>query len=210
MPRRPAGSGSRSPTWSSSAGRSRGAGRAERRIQRAGAIHAGTNRRLAGETDVESFAVLEPIADGFRNYFAAGSSDRPSAAGRSGAAPDADRSRDDGARWRVRVLNANAGDRARRLHQAARALTNDFFVNLLDMETEWKTSSEAGHTFEGRDREDGRGQVDRHPRRPHLRFELPASGARRGLRLRRLAAKFVRDFVAAWTKVMNLDRFDLA
>ena len=89
-------------------------------------------------------------------------------------------------------------------------LTNDFFVNLLDMDTEWRPTSDAGETFEGRDR--GTGELKWTGSRVDLVFGSNSE-------LRALAEvyacddsqeKFVRDFVAAWDKVMNLDRFDLA
>jgi catalase-peroxidase len=111
----------------------------------------------------------------------------------------------------LRVLGANAGQFNHGvLTKQPGALTNDFFVNLLDMATEWKPASDAKDLFEGRDRKTG---------------ELSWTGTRVDLifgsnsQLRALAEvygssdaheKFVRDFVAAWTKVMNLDRFDLA
>ena len=89
-------------------------------------------------------------------------------------------------------------------------MTNDFFVNLLDMGTEWKASAETENVYEGRDRRDGRGQVDRHRRRPRLRVELRSCApSPRSTRATTRKEKFVRDFVAAWDKVMNLDRFDL-
>jgi len=111
----------------------------------------------------------------------------------------------------MRVLNTNY-DRSSlgRFTGRPEMLTNDFFVNLLDMGTEWKATSESEDTFEGRDRRTG---------------ELKWTGSRFDLvfgsnsQLRALAEvygsddsqqKFVRDFVAAWDKVMNLDRFDLA
>ena len=111
----------------------------------------------------------------------------------------------------MRVLNANAGGSKHGVFtDRPETLTNDFFVNLLDISTTWKATSEAEEEFEGRDRETG---------------ELRWTGIRVDLvfgsnsELRALAEvyasddaqqKFVRDFVAAWDKVMNLDRFDLA
>jgi len=111
----------------------------------------------------------------------------------------------------LRVLNANVGQTKHGVFtKRPEALTNDFFLNLLDMGTEWKTVSKAEDVFEGRDRKTG---------------ELKWTGTRIDLifgsnsELRALAEvygssdaqeKFVRDFVAAWNKVMNLDRFDLA
>ncbi len=110
----------------------------------------------------------------------------------------------------LRVLGANAGQSQHGVFTHKReALTNDFFVNLLDMDTEWKALSDAKDVFEGRDRRTG---------------ALKWTGTRVDLvfgsnsELRALAEvyassdaheKFVRDFVAAWNKVMNLDRFDL-
>jgi catalase-peroxidase len=164
------------------------------------------------QTDVESFAVLEPMADGFRNYVAAGQT-----------AP-AEKLLVDRAHLLtltapemtvlvggMRVLGANAGGARHGLFtDRPGTLTNDFFVNLLDMGTEWKATSEAGDLFEGRDRATG---------------EVKWTGTRADLvfgsnsQLRAIAEvygsddsqeKFVRDFVAAWNKVMNLDRFDLA
>jgi len=111
----------------------------------------------------------------------------------------------------MRVLNTNVGQTQHGVFtQRTEALTNDFFLNLLDMGTEWKAASDAKDVFEGRDRKTG---------------ELEWTGTRIDLvfgsnsQLRALAEvyassdaqeKFVHDFVAAWIKVMNLDRFDLA
>jgi len=111
----------------------------------------------------------------------------------------------------MRALNTNVGGTAHGVFtNRPETLTNDFFVHLLDMRTEWKASSEANDVFEGRDRKSG---------------ELVWTGTRVDLifgshsQLRALAEvyacadskeKFVKDFVAAWTKVMNLDRFDVA
>ena len=98
---------------------------------------------------------------------------------------------------------------ARRLHRPAGLLTNDFFINVLDPRTEWKTSHR-GERLRGPGPRHRRGPVDRHGGRPRLR---------RHAQLRALAEvyasgdgqeRFVRDFVAAWTKVMEADRFDLA
>ena len=164
------------------------------------------------QTDVESFAVLEPRADGFRNYVAAGQT-----------AP-AEKLLVDRAHFLtltapemtvlvggMRVLGANAGGTRHGVftHRPG-TLTNDFFVNLLDMGTEWKATSEAGDLFEGRHR--GSGKVRWTGTRADLVFGSNSQ-------LRAYAEvygsddsqeKFVRDFAAAWNKVMNLDRFDLA
>jgi catalase-peroxidase len=131
-------------------------------------------------------------ADGFRNYVAG----RPDCAGRgaarrSGTLPDPDRTRDDGARRRHASLGANAG--AERKHgvftDRPGKLTNDFFVNLLDMEHGMEGDVGSRRPVRGSRPWDGQGQVDRHPRRPGLRVELPAAGLRRGLRQRRLAGE---------------------
>jgi catalase-peroxidase len=164
------------------------------------------------QTDPESFAVLEPTADGFRNYSAHGPRcpaeqlllDR--ACLLTLTAPEMTV-----LVGGLRVLDANyQQSRLGVFTKRPGRLTNDFFVNLLDMGTEWKPASEAGDTFEGRDRKTG---------------ELKWTGSRVDLvfgsnsELRALAEvyasndakeKFVRDFVAAWDKVMTLDRFDLA
>jgi catalase-peroxidase len=164
------------------------------------------------QTDVDAFAALEPIADGFRNYLKGKYSVLAEALLVDKAqlltltAPEMTV-----LVGGMRVLNTHAGQtRHGVLTQRPEALTNDFFVNLLDMGTEWKASSDAGDVFEGRDRRNG---------------NLTWTGTRVDLifgsnsQLRALAEvyasadaqeKFVRDFVAAWNKVMNLDRFDLA
>ncbi len=164
------------------------------------------------QTDVESFAVLEPIADGFRNYqkarYAVPSEallidktqlltlTAPEMTVLVGG---------------MRALNANVGQTKHGVFtKRPGTLTNDFFVNLLDMGTEWKAVSKDADVFEGRDRKTG---------------EVKWTGTRVDLvfgsnsQLRALAEvyassdaekEFVQDFIAAWNKVMNLDRFDLA
>jgi catalase-peroxidase len=163
------------------------------------------------QTDVESFSVLEPMADGFRNYL------------RGQLKPSAEALLVDRAQLLtltapqmsvllagLRVLGANYGGSQHGVFtQRPGQLTNDFFVNLLDMSVEWKPTSDAKAEFEGRDRASG---------------ALKWTGTRVDLvfgshaQLRAIAevyassdaqAKFVEDFVAVWTKVMNLDRFDL-
>jgi catalase-peroxidase len=162
-------------------------------------------------TDVESFAVLEPIADGFRNYL------------KTEYTVSAEELLVDKAQLLtltapemtvlvggMRVLNTNVGQAQHGVFtKQPETLTNDFFVNLLDMNTTWKASATAKGVFEGHDVKTG---------------ALKWTGTRVDLvfgsnsQLRALAevygssdgkAKFVRDFVAAWTKVMNADRFDL-
>jgi len=167
---------------------------------------------LQEQTDEVSFAVLEPVADGFRNYL------------KGRYAVSAEALLVDKAQLLtltapemtvlvggMRVLDTNFGQTRHGVFtRNPEVLTNDFFVNLLDMGTEWKPDSQAGDLFEGRDHKTGR---------------LKWTGTRVDLifgsnsQLRTVAEvyasadgkeKFVRDFVAAWTKVMNLDRFDLA
>ncbi|WP_295969933.1 catalase/peroxidase HPI [uncultured Xanthomonas sp.] len=164
------------------------------------------------QTDVESFAVLEPIADGFRNY------------ARRRYALSAEALLIDKAQLLtltapemtvlvggLRVLGANSGQSAHGVFtDRPGVLSNDFFANLLDMGTEWKATSEMKDVYEGRDRKNG--AVKWTGTRADLVFGSNSV-------LRAVAevyastdaqAKFVRDFVAAWTKVMQLDRFDLA
>ena len=139
-------------------------------------------------TDVESFAVLEPTADGFRNYLSPARSCRPETL----LVDRADMLTLTAPEMTVlvgglRVLNANFGQSALGVFtERPGALTNDFFVNLLDMGTEWKSSDRRAR-LRGARPPDGRGQVDRHRRRPRLRFELSAPGHRGSLRLRRRA-----------------------
>ena len=170
----------------------------------------GRNDATAEQTDVESFEVLEPKADGFRNYL-----------GKGHAVPAefllVDRAQllTLGAPEMavlvagLRVLGASHGDHGV-LTDRVGTLTNDFFVNLLDVSTEWKATDDSEEIFEGRDRASG---------------EVRWTGTRNDLvfgsnsQLRAIAdvygssdggEKFARDFVKAWDKVMNLDRFDLA
>jgi catalase-peroxidase len=164
------------------------------------------------QTDVESFAVLEPVADGFRNYLKTKFSvlaeellvDRAQLL--TLTAPEMTV-----LVGGLRVLGANVGGAQHGVFtKRPEALTNDFFVNLLDMGTAWKAASDADAVFEGRDRATGK---------------LKWTGTRVDLifgsnsQLRAIAEvyacedsrqKFAHDFVAAWNKVMNLDRFDVA
>jgi len=164
------------------------------------------------QTDVASFAVLEPIADGFRNY-RKGKYTVPAEALLVDKAQQLTLTAPEmtvlvGG---MRVLNANFGKSQHGVFtRRPEALTNDFFVNLLDTGTEWKAASGAKDVFEGRDRRTG--EVRWTGTRVDLVFGSHSE-------LRALAevygssdaqAKFVQDFVAAWTKVMNLDRFDVA
>jgi len=164
-----------------------------------------------GQTDVHSFAVLEPAADGFRNYV------------RNGRKIPAEELLVDKAQLLtltapemtvlvggLRALNANFGQSKHGIFtNRPETLTNDFFVNLLDMKTKWQPSAKSEGVYEGRDRATG---------------EIKWTGTRVDLivgsnsQLRAIAEvyacddakeRFVRDFAAAWTKVMNLDRYDL-
>ena len=164
------------------------------------------------QTDVESFAVLEPVADGFRNYLRGKFSipaemflvDRAQLL--TLTAPEMT-----ALLGGMRVLNTNAGQNRHGVFtKRPESLTNDFFVNLLDMGTEWKPSSKDPDLFEGRDRKSG--EVKWTATRVDLVFGSNSQ-------LRALAEvyacsdggmKLVHDFVAVWNKVMNLDRFDLA
>ncbi|WP_295544571.1 catalase/peroxidase HPI [uncultured Pseudacidovorax sp.] len=164
------------------------------------------------QTDVEGFAVMEPFADGFRNYV------------KTASAVPAEALLVDKAQLLtltapemtalvggLRVLGANtSGSQHGVFTDRVGTLSNDFFVNLLDMATEWKATSPAKDVYEGRDRKTG--AVRWTGTRADLVFGSHAQ-------LRAIAEvygsadgqqKFVRDFVAAWTKVMNLDRFDIA
>ena len=164
------------------------------------------------QTDVEAFAPLEPIADGFRNYLKADYN------------VSAEERLVDRAQLLtltapemtvlvagLRVLNANAGQSQHGVFtKRPGTLTNDFFVNLLDMGTTWKAVSEAEDVFEGRDRASGASKWT------GTRVDLIFGS---NSQLRALAEayacddsqkRFVHDFVDAWNKVMNLDRFDLA
>lgn len=163
------------------------------------------------QTDVESFAAIEPPADGFRNYVGKGNRlpaefllvDKANLLTLS--APEMTV-----LVGGLRVLGANhQGSRHGVLTTRPGTLTNDFFVNLLDLGTQWKSTSEAQDTFEGRD---ASGAVKWTGTRADLVFGSNSE-------LRALAEvyasddaqeKFVNDFVAAWVKVMNLDRFDIA
>ena len=164
------------------------------------------------QTDADSFAVLEPMADGFRNYRKAGTASIEEHL----LVDKAQLLRLGAPEMTVlvgglRVLGANAGGSKHGVFtKRPGVLTNDFFVNLLDMTTVWKPTSDARETFEGSDRKTGAA------RWTASRVDL-VFGANSQLRaLAEVYAqddakeKFVRDFVAAFTKVMNLDRFDLA
>ena len=164
------------------------------------------------QTDADSFAVLEPASDGFRNYLAKDQTIRPEQL----LIDQAHRLTLSAPEMTVlvgglRALSANAGGSNFGIFtDRAGTLSNDFFVNLLSMETEWKATSSAEDVFEGSDRASG---------------EVKWTGTAVDLvfgsnsQLRAIAevyacndaqGEFVNDFVAAWTKVMNLDRFDLA
>ncbi len=162
-------------------------------------------------TDVESFAVLEPAADGFRNYLRAGHKKAEELLVESANLLTLTAPEMTVLVGGMRVLSANVGQSKNGVFtERPGTLTNDFFVNLLDMNTEWQTSSTSDDVFEGRDR--GTGDLKWTGTRVDLVF-----GSNSELRaVAELYAsedsqqKFVRDFVAAWVKVMNVDRFDLA
>ena len=164
------------------------------------------------DTDVDSFAHLEPKADGFRNHYRKGEGVfSPTAM----MVDKADQLALSVPEMTVlvggmRVLGANSGGSKHGVFtRRPGVLTNDFFVNLLDMRTEWKKSRRGDHLYEGRDRRTGRRKWTATPvdlmfgSSSELRAiaEVYASDESR--------KKFVEDFVAAWTKVMRLDRFDL-
>jgi catalase-peroxidase len=164
------------------------------------------------QTDAESFAVLEPHADGFRNYLRAGEKLSPETLLVDRAfmltltAPEMTV-----LIGGLRALNANVGRSQHGVFtDRPETLTSDFFVNLLDMGTEWTASASAENVYEGRDRATG-----------EVKWTATAVDLVLGSnsQLRAISEvyacddakeKFVRDFVAAWSKVMNLDRFDLA
>ncbi|MFT5484583.1 MAG: catalase-peroxidase [Halieaceae bacterium] len=165
------------------------------------------------QTDVDSVAVLEPIADGFRNYVSSKYTVTPEAMLVDKAqlltltAPEMTV-----LVGGLRVLGANVGKSKHGVFtKRAGMLTNDFFVNLLNMKTEWKATSKDSDSFEGKDRKTGKVKWT------GTRFDLMFGS---NSQLRALAEvyasgpgakkKFVNDFVAAWDKVMNLDRFDKA
>jgi catalase-peroxidase len=164
------------------------------------------------QTDVESFAVLEPAADGFRNYLRGGEKLPPETLLVDRAnmlaltAPEMT-----ALIGGMRALNANVGQSPHGVFtDRPETLTNDFFVNLLDMGTEWKASVSSENVYDGRDRTTG--EVKWTATAVDLIF-----GSNSQLRAYSevyacddAKEKFVRDFVAAWGKVMNLDRFDLA
>jgi catalase-peroxidase len=163
------------------------------------------------QTDVESFEVLEPSADGFRNYFKA----KHKAAAEEMLIDKAELLNLTAPEMTVllggmRVLGTNYdGSQHGVFTHRVGTLSNDFFVNLLDLGTTWKATSDAQTSFEGRDRKTGSVKWTA------SRVDLIIGS---NTELRALAEvyacddsqdKFVHDFVAAWTKVMNADRFDL-
>jgi catalase-peroxidase len=164
------------------------------------------------QTDVSAFAVLEPVGDGFRNYQKA----KYSVSSEELLLDKAQLLTLTAPEMTVlvggmRVLNANVGQSQQGVFtRRPETLTNDFFVNLLDMRTEWKATSEDGDEFEGRDR--ATGELKWTATRVDLIFgsnsQLRASAEVYGQDDAK--EKFVNDFVAAWNKVMNADRFDLA
>ena len=171
----------------------------------------GRNDATQAQTDVNSFALLEPTADGFRNYYSADS-------GRSPADMLVERANMLTLNvpemtvllGGMRALNANTGGAAHGVFtDKPGTLTNDFFVNLLDMSTQWQKSTNNEGVYEGLDRTTGKVKWTATPvdlaigSSSELRAVAEVYAANDG------DEKFVQDFVAAWTKVMQLDRFDL-
>ena len=163
------------------------------------------------QTDVRSFAVLEPTADGFRNYFGSGNYRSPAemlvdkANMLTLTVPEMTV-----LVGGMRALNANAAGSAHGVFtDQPGALSNDFFVNLLGMSTQWSKSAKADGIYEGRDRATGELKWTATPvdlvfgSHSELRAVAEVYAANDG------EEKFVHDFVDAWTKVMTLDRFDL-
>jgi catalase-peroxidase len=163
------------------------------------------------QTDTASFAVLEPTADGFRNYFSSGEQRSPAemlvekASLLTLTVPEMT-----ALVGGMRALNANAGQAAHGvLTSRPGILSNDFFVNLLDMSTKWSKSSKSEGIYDGLDRKTGQVKWTATPvdlvfgSNSELRAisEIYASAGGQ--------EKLTRDFAAAWAKVMNLDRFDL-
>src|SRR5581483_8458982 len=174
-------------------------------------FHPGRTDATAEQTDADSFTVLEPAADGFRNYVRSGDK-----------LPPETRLVDRACMLNLtvpqmtvllggmRVLDANYHQsRNGVLTDRPGVLTNDFFRNLLDMSTQWKPSASAQHVYEGRASSGGdvrwtATSVDLvFGSNPQLRAVAEIYGSADG------STQFVADFVAAWDKVMNLDRFDL-
>ncbi|XXF09462.1 catalase/peroxidase HPI [Pseudomonas sp. D2-3] len=162
------------------------------------------------QTDVESFAVLEPIADGFRNYLKG----RYSVPAEALLIDKAQLLTLTAPELTVligglRAININLGGTSHGvLTDKPGALTNDFFVNLLDMGTAWKAAAGDSNLFEGRDRKSG--ELKWTGTRVDLVFGSNAILRAQAEVYASADARFIEDFVAAWTKVMNLDRFDLA
>ncbi len=191
-----------------------GAAAIEQAAQKAGhsvqvPFTAGRTDATQAQTDVQSFAALEPTADGFRNYYGPGNRLSP---------PELLVDRANTLNLTIpemtvlvgglRALNANSGAAAHGVFTSQPgALSNDFFVNLLDMSTQWRKSSTAEGVYEGLDRDSGKVKWTATPvdlifgSHSELRAVAEVYGASDG------RDKFVQDFVAAWNKVMNLDRF---
>jgi catalase-peroxidase len=162
------------------------------------------------QTDASTFAVLEPVADGFRNYYNAGAAQAP-------AEMLVDRAKlltltvpeMTALVGGMRVLNANTGAAAHGVFtDKAGVLKNDFFVNLLDMSTKWEKAGTEG-IYEGKDRATGKVKWTATP----VDLVFGSNSELRAISEVYASAdgqeKFVRDFAKAWAKVMNLDRFDL-
>ncbi len=165
-----------------------------------------------GQTDVNSFAVLEPKADGFRNYFGKGLSSSPAAL----LVDKADTLSLTIPEMTVlvggmRTLDANVGNTKHGVFtDKAGTLTNDFFVNLFDMSTKWAKSSKSEGVYEGSDRATGKFKWTATPVDLVFGSNSELRAVAEVYALDGSDKEFVSDFVNAWTKVMNLDRFDIA
>ena len=163
------------------------------------------------QTDVESVAVLEPEYDGFRNYLRAGEKLPPETLLLDRAnvltltAPEMTV-----LVGGMRALNANVAQSQRGVFtDRPETLTNDFFVNLVDMDTEWKASASEENVYEGRDRATGEVKWTGTAVDLVFGYNSPLRGISEAYACDDANEGFVHDFVAAWDKVMNLDRFDL-
>ncbi len=162
-------------------------------------------------TEVESFAALEPAADGFRNYYGASARLSPAEM----LVDKADLLTLTAPEMAVlvgglRTLNANAGNAKHGVFtDQPGTLSNDFFVNLVDMSTQWRKSAKAEGIYEGLDRASGKVKWTATPVDLVFGSNSELRAVAEAYATNDAREKFVHDFVAAWTKVMNLDRFDL-
>jgi len=165
---------------------------------------------LPDEPDIQSFAVLEPVADGFRNYFR-NDSDRSSVEMLVDKASLLKLSVPEMTvlTGGMRVLNANANQSRHGVFtDRPGTLSNDFFVNLLDMSTQWKPSEHSAGVYEGYDRKTGKRKWSATPVDLIFGSNSELRAVAEVYAFEDSKEKFVHDFVDAWVKVMNLDRFD--